>query len=466
MNKSSTPKADRGSVDGLPRTPAELESKSKPELKTQTSATKTMSSTMETTSQKSWGPLVISSTAKRDTKTMITANPTKRTDSFNGEDFTNWGDLHLNGFLNLRELNTLLLKYIGVVHELEESQGGTQDNSAININIDESQIVVLDKKYQAEVDSWTKLWTEADSKIAALKAQIVKLEAEKKKLEQLGKDKDGILAEREKTIADLRKKISDIQASLSVFLNQQDIFDAELARLHAELAYLTGEINAYKSLYENEKMRSSDLEARLSSLEQELRFKISVLESELTSKRDRSSVDTASMEVRIKGEFAARLKVELRMLRNMFEESMRINKEKFEMEYRAQITQLELELSLAISQHSSPEDLEKIRVQIRELEARIGQLSGKNLNLSKEWSKLTVQLKMLESEFSSKMSDRERKIVHIKAENTRINRLFEELSNQLMMTKVEVGVYDKLLTPELDRISTRHSEQFSFNKTS
>jgi len=285
-------------------------------------------------------------------------------------------------------------------------------------------------------------------------------------LEQLGKDKDGILAEREKTIADLRKKISDIQASLSVFLNQQDIFDAELARLHAELAYLTGEINAYKSLYENEKMRSSDLEARLSSLEQELRFKISVLESELTSKRDRSSVDTASMEVRIKGEFAARLKVELRMLRNMFEESMRINKEKFEMEYRAQITQLELELSLAISQHSSPEDLEKIRVQIRELEARIGQLSGKNLNLSKEWSKLTVQLKMLESEFSSKMSDRERKIVHIKAENTRINRLYEELSNQLMMTKVEVGVYDKLLTPELDRISTRHSEQFSFNKTS
>lgn len=466
MNKASTPKADRGSVDGLPRTPAELESKSKPELKTQTSASKTMSSTMETTSQKSWGPLVISSTAKRDTKTMITANPTKTKDSFNGEDFTNWTDLHLAGFLNLRDLNTLLLKYIGVVHELEESQGGSQDNSVININIDESQILVLNKKYQAEVDAWSKLWTEADSKIAALKAQILKLEAEKKKMEQLGKDKDGILEEREKTIAGLRAKISEIQASLSAFINQQDIFDAELARLHAELAYLTGEINAYKSLYENEKMRSSDLEARLSSLEQELRFKISVLESELTSKRDRASVDTASMEVRIKGEFAARLKVELRMLRNMFEESMRVNKEQFEMEYRTQITQLELELSLAISQHSSPEDLEKIRVQIKELEARIGQLSGKNLNLSKEWSKLTVQLKMLESEFSSKMSDRERKILHVKAENTRINRLYEELSNQLMMTKVEVGVYDKLLTPELDRITTRHSEQFSLNMTS
>jgi len=452
----------RGSVDGLPRSQSQMESKTPEQktqkttdLKSQTSASKTMSSTMETTSQKTWGPLTISSTAKKDTKTTIMSNPSKKERSFDENDFSKWADLSLTGFLNLRDLNTLLLKYIGVAHELEESQGGTEDNSMIDIDIKESEIVVLDQKYKDEVDAWKKLWNEADARIKALKAQIQKLEAEKKELEKLGKEKDAKLEEKNKIIADLRAKIADIQAKLSAFLCQQEIFDAELARLHAELAYLTGEINAYTSLYDNEKLRSSDLEDKKNSLEQELRFKISVLEAELTTKTERSSVDTTSMEVRIKGEFAARLKIELRMLRNMFEESMRVNKEKFEMQYRAQITQLELDLSLAISQQSSPEDLDEIRAQIKKFEASISQLRGKNDSLSQGCSKITVELKKQETSFTATMTKREREIEHLKKENARIIQLYEELSSRLMMTKAEVGVYDRLITPELDRITAR-----------
>lgn len=452
MSKQSAP---RGSVDGLPRSQSQMEATKTPEqkiqkttdLKTTTLASKTMASTMETTTQKTWGSLNISTTAKKDTKTTIMLNPSN--------DSSTWADLSLTGFLNLRDLNTLLLKYIGVAHELEESQGGTEDNSMMNIDIKESEIVVLDQKYKDEVDAWKKLWNEADARIKALKAQIQKLEAEKKELEKLGKEKDAKLEEKNKIIADLRAKIADIQAKLSAFLCQQEIFDAELARLHAELAYLTGEINAYTSLYDNEKLRSSDLEDKKNSLEQELRFKISVLEAELTTKTERSSVDTTSMEVRIKGEFAARLKIELRMLRNMFEESMRVNKEKFEMQYRAQITQLELDLSLAISQQSSPEDLEAIRVQIKKLEASISQLRGKNDSLSQGCSKITVELKKQETSFTATMTKREREIEHLKKENARIIQLYEELSSRLMMTKAEVGVYDRLITPELDRITAR-----------
>jgi len=405
------------------------------------------SKTMETTTQNTWGDVKILTTAKKDIKTALMLNPSN--------DSSAWADLSHTGFLNLRDLNTLLLKYIGVAHELEESQGGTEDNSMINIDIKESEILLLDQKYKAEVDEWDKLCTKADARIKALKAQIQKLEAEKKELEKHGKENDAKLEEKNKMIADLRAKISDIQAKLSAFLCQQEIFDAELARLHAELAYLTGEINAYTSLYDNEKMRSSDLEDKKKSLEQELRFKISVLETELATKTERSSEVTSSMEVRIKGEFAARLKIELRMLRNMFEESMRVNKEKFEMQYRAQITQLELDLSLAISQQSSPEDLEEIRAQIKKFEASIGQLRGKNDSLSQGCSKITVELKKQESSFTATMTKREREIEHLKKENARIIQLYEELGSRLMMTKAEVGVYDRLITPELDRITAR-----------
>lgn len=436
--------APRGS---LPRSPSEMETTKTPEQKTQKTNYLKATKIMETTTQNNWGGLTILTNAKKDINTAIMLNPSN--------DSSAWADLSLTGFLNLRDLNTLLLKYIGVAHELEESQGGTEDNSMINIDIKESEILVLGQKYKAEVDEWDKLCTDKKKELEKLgKENDAKLD-KKKELEKLGKEKDAKLEEKNKMIADLLAEIADIQAKLSTFLCQQEIFDAELARLHAELAYLTGEINFYTSLYDNRKMRSSDLEDKKKSLEEDLRFKISVLETELTKKTERSSVDTSSMEVRIKGEFAARLKIELRMLRNMFEESMRVNKEKFEMQYRAQITQLELDLSLAISQQSSPEDLEEIRAQIKKLEASIGQLRGKNDSLSQGCSKITVELKKQESSFTATMTKREREIEHLKKENARIIQLYEELSSRLMMTKAEVGVYDRLITPELDRITAR-----------
>jgi len=439
--------APRGS---LPRSPSQMETTKTPEQKNQkTTDLKIItaaSKTMETTTQNTWGDVKILTTAKKDIKTALMLNPSN--------DSSAWADLSHTGFLNLRDLNTLLLKYIGVAHELEESQGGTEDNLMINIDIKKSEILVLGQKYKAEVDEWNILCTQAEARIKDLEAQIQNLKAEKEELEKLGKEKDAKLEEKNKMIADLLAEIPDIQVKLSAFLCQQEIFDAELARLHAELAYLTGEINFYTSLYDNKKMRSSDLVDKKKSLEEDLGFKMIVLEKELSTKT-RSSVDTTSLEVRIKGEFAARLKIELRMLRNMFEESMRVNKEKFEMQYRAQITQLELDLSLAISQQSSPEDLEEIRAQIKKLEASIGKLRGENDSLSQGCSKITVELKKQESSFTSTMTKKEREIEHLKKENARIIQLYEELGSRLMMTKAEVGVYDKLITPELDRITAR-----------
>ena len=40
------------------------------------------------------------------------------------------------GFLNLKELNTLLLKYIGQVQDLESNQNKPGANNSITVNID------------------------------------------------------------------------------------------------------------------------------------------------------------------------------------------------------------------------------------------------------------------------------------------------------------------------------------------
>lgn len=411
-------------------------------------------------SQRTWGPLVIGN--KKEVQTTIGVNS-----NFQGRkavsDEMHWDSMNLSaGFLNLRDLNTLLLKYIGVVHELEEGQsGGELSSSVTEINIDETEVASLDKKYQVEMESWKNLWKDSEKKIGDLKKKIAILEEEKKKLEKRGVENDAAIKEREETIKKLKLEISELQAKLGDFLSQSEIFGAELNRLHAELGHLVGELNSYKSLGENEIMRNNDLRDRKATLEQELKFKISLLESELGSKRDKTSIDTSSMEVKTKGEFAARLKVELSMLRSAFEEAMVQNRERFELQYRTRITELELEMSLAISQQVSVADMEMIKAQVKELETNIGQLTGKNQNLAQSWSRLTVKLKQMEVAFNNKMTEKERRMIHMKSENMRIKKLYEELSNQMMMTKVEVGVYGKLLSPEVDRITTRHSDQFS-----
>jgi len=447
---------NRTSVGGLPRSLSEMETDSG---STTTAAAKSMASIQETSSKKTWGPLEIATTAKRETKTVIAANTNYR----NGvSDTESWSNINFSGFLNLRDLNTLLLKYIGVVHELEEGEsGGAVTNSVIDIDIDETEVKTLDKKYQDEVEAWKKLYKASNDQREALQAQIKKLEEEKKQLQKKSDENDAKIKEREETIKTLRAKISEIQAKLSEFLFQPDIFEAELNRLHIERVHLIGELNSYKSLGENERMRNLDKDKDKGSLEQELKFKIDLLESELKSKKEKTSIESSSLEVRIKGEFAARLKVELQMLRSMFEEAMRENKGKFELMYRDQITELELKMSLAMSQQMSAADLEIIRTQVKELEASIGSLTVKNQSLAQSWSKLSVELKKMEMKFNKEMGEKELNMMHLKSENARMKKWYEELMAQMMMTKVEVGVYDKLLSPEVKRITARHSEQVS-----
>merc|ERR1719369_2409958 len=62
-------------------------------------------------------------------------------------------DWSMPGFLSLKELNTLLLKYIGQVQDLEMNQTNT-GSSSITVNIDRSEITNLKSKYDDQLEDW------------------------------------------------------------------------------------------------------------------------------------------------------------------------------------------------------------------------------------------------------------------------------------------------------------------------
>lgn len=86
-----------------------------------------------------------------------------------------------------------------------------------------------------------------------------------------------------------------------------------------------------------------------------------MLETELTCEMEKTSMDISSMDVRIKGEFINRLKVEVDILRGTYEEFMRTTWESLEEKYKDDLANLELKLTLVLSQQTSQEDIDKIR---------------------------------------------------------------------------------------------------------
>merc|ERR1719315_890287 len=369
-------------------------------------------------------------------------------------------DWSMPGFLSLKELNTLLLKYIGQVQDLEMNQTNTGSSSSITVNIDRSEITNLKSKYDDQLEDWKNKCGEKDKEIAALKAEITKLKAEIKRLKESNSNKDGIIQEKDLTIEGLRAEINKLNANLSMLQNQKEIYELQIKRLQDEIKYLTSELNAITNTFAAEQNRSQDLRAKLDSLEKDLRFKIDVLGSELASERGKTNIDISSLDTRIQAEYADRLKDELKILRKMYEEHMRVSEETLQMTYEKKVYDLEVALAVQKNAVKPTEDVTEIKIELEKYRKKIEELDSNNRDLSLQWSKLSIELKERESSFQAKMSAKEIEMAYLVKQNAEYKKMYEEMRSKLFNEASEVKVYNRLITPEMDRIKSRYSEQF------
>merc|ERR1719315_928798 len=370
-------------------------------------------------------------------------------------------DWSMPGFLSLKELNTLLLKYIGQVQDLEMNQTNTGNSSSITVNIDRSEITNLKSKYDDQLEDWKNKCGEKDKEIAALKAEITKLKAEIKRLKESNSNKDGIIQERDLTIEGLRAEISKLNGNLSMFQNQKEIYQLQIKRLQDEIKYLTSELNAITTAFAAEQNRSQDLSAKLNSLEKDLRFKIDVLGSELASERGRTNIDISSLDTRIQGEYADRLKDELKILRKIYEEHMRVSQETLEMTYEKKVSDLEVALAVQMNAVKPTEDVTELKIELEKYRKKIEELDTNNRDLSLQWSKLSVEIRDKEAAFNAKMSAKDIEMSYLTKQNTEYKKMYEEMRSKLLYEESEVKVYNRLITPEVDRIRRASGMQMS-----
>jgi len=234
----------------------------------------------------------------------------------------------------------------------------------------------------------------------------------------------------------------------------------KLKRLQDEIKYLTSELNAITNAFAAEQNRSQDLSAKLDSLEKDLRFKIDVLGSELASERGKTNIDISSLDTRIQTEYADRMKDELKILRKMYEEHMRVSEETLKMTYEKKISDLEVALDVQMNAVKPTEDITELKIDLEKYRKKIEELGSNNRDLSMQWSKLSVELKERESAFQAKMSAKEIEMAYLVKQNAEYKKMYEEMRSKLLNEASEVKVYNRLITPEVDRIKSRYSEQF------
>merc|ERR1719483_247129 len=323
-----------------------------------------------------------------------------------------------------------------------------------------SEISNLQTKYDDQLADWKKKCDDKDKEIAALKAEITKLKAEIKRLKESNSNKDGKIKERDLTIEGLRAEISKLQANLSLFQNQKEIYEFQITRLQGEISYLTGELNAMTNAFSAEQNRSFDLGSRLLSMEKELKFKIDVLGSELASERGKTNIDISSLDTKIQSEYADRLKAELKILRKMYEEHMRVSQDTLEMTYKQRISDLEVSLAVQMNSVKPTEDITELKVDLQKYKKKIEELDSNNRDLSMQWSKLSVELRDKEATFNAKLSAKEIEMAYLAKQNAEYKKMYEEMRSKMLHEASEVKVYNRLITPEMNRLS-RYSGQFS-----
>jgi len=176
------------------------------------------------------------------------------------------------------------------------------------------------------------------------------------------------------------------------------------------------------------------------------------LGSELASERGKTNIDMTSIDTRIQGEYADRLKAELKILRKMYEEHMRVSQETLEMTYKKKISDLEVSIAVQMNSVKPTEDITELKVCLVDHKKKIEELDSNNRDLSMRWSKLSVELIDRKATFNAQMSAKEIEMAYLAKQNAEYKKMYEEMRRERLYEASEVKVYNRLITPQMNRI--------------
>merc|ERR1712152_77543 len=108
-----------------------------------------------------------------------------------------------------------------------------------------------------------------------------------------------------------------------------------------------------KKMLDDEVLKKADLENHCQRLDEELKFKIQLLEQQLTEVKTRKEVEVTEMDSKMKEEYEDRLQQALNELREVYDKQMAQNREDFTKLYESRVQELQTALTSELGKASS-----------------------------------------------------------------------------------------------------------------
>jgi len=353
----------------------------------------------------------------------------------------------------LQNLNNRLASYIDRVMQLQT------DNHKLT-----RQIATFEEHKTVEMNNVKDLY---DKQVQDLKKALDNMN---QNYNQLKVGAEGLLHENEDLKTKLKKKEADaanasdramnLEEELRQLGNSMSKLEADYKRAQQELMEVIPEMDQLKSRLDDakraldkEQLKSSGLENKCASLEEDLKFQLSLLEKELTEVKQRKEIEITEMDGKLQSEYEDRLHKALEELRSVYDKKMQQSSEDFAKMYDERVRDLQTQLSKERgSNNNAAHELTEARTRIEQLISKVQDLENANLALNQKIADMKQEMEDQKSSFRSQLASKDDEIKRLLDELANQIKQYQELHDTKIALDMEINVFRQLLECEEDRL--------------
>merc|ERR1712168_1437022 len=349
----------------------------------------------------------------------------------------------------LESLNKSLNDYISMVQNLDSNwQGGIiSRRTTVNVNVDRKTISV-NIAIQEELEEIQKKCKKNEGEIAELLGKISMLESQIR--EPRNPDVDGF----ELTNKHLEDEVCRLKCSLKFLEEEKRTFEELKKDLEQQIEELKNKLKKKVDELNKKRKENADIKSDVNQKEKELRFQVSLKSREVTAERTKTKTKTME-EIKEKQveSYKIWMKKQLDELREMYE------KQKVDVAatMRDMYVQKELKLTAEVEKAEKEKVVNKVDIKIKEelerLRMQLGELQTNNQQLAVRKTEIAAELDLKSNAYVEQLSAKEKELEKLRGDHAKIRAEIEEMMAGL--NHEQVVQYNQALTPEMRRITDK-----------